>query len=97
VFHLVFLVHQDFLQKYVDQVWHCYEIKNIYLINIWMILVAACSGIRYSIIYTRNLELLRNEALIESGGDYGKKCKLNDVCRLDLSWWLEKLPNSFNL
>jgi hypothetical protein len=40
--------------------------------------------------------LLRNEVLIESGGDYGKKCKLNDVCRLDLSWWLEKLPNSFN-
>ncbi|OXA54510.1 Enzymatic polyprotein [Folsomia candida] len=59
-------------------------------------LIAASPAVNYSTIHTRDLEMLRNSALVKSNGDYLAKCELNEECKFELKWWLAVLPHCYN-
>jgi len=59
-------------------------------------LVAATPAVSYSLVYTKQLEMEKSEALIRTKGLYTGTLVLSTESRGDIRWWLDKLPNSSN-
>ncbi|ODM94400.1 putative enzymatic polyprotein, partial [Orchesella cincta] len=59
-------------------------------------LIAACPALKYSTLYTRQLESEKTAALQVANGNYSRKFQLSDHAVQDLNWWLLALSSPFN-
>lgn len=58
-------------------------------------LIAASPAVPYSMIYTKQIELEKQNALLKNKGDYDSHMTLSDTSLEDLNWWLNKLRDCF--
>jgi len=54
-------------------------------------LVAASPATKYGMLYTKQLEIEKTEALTGNYGNYSRKMFLSDLAREDVNWWIENL------
>jgi len=54
-------------------------------------LIAATPAVPYSVLYTKQLELEKTNALLRSGGFYSGKISLSSVAKEDMKWWLNNI------
>lgn len=58
-------------------------------------LIAASPAVPYSMIYTKQIELEKQNALLKNKGDYDSHMTLSDTSLEDLNWWLNKLRDCY--
>lgn len=59
-------------------------------------LISACPAVEYGIMYTRQLETIKINALVLNNFDYNKKMIIPNPVIPDLKWWLKNLPLTSN-
>lgn len=57
-------------------------------------LIAATPAVPYSMLRTRNLEILKQAYLLENNNDFEGKCQLSQLVLSELDWWQARLPKS---
>lgn len=58
-------------------------------------LVSACPATRYGLLYTRDLEIEKTQALQKSFGDYRTKMVLSLESKSDIQWWINNLETEW--
>jgi ribonuclease HI len=59
-------------------------------------LIAACPAVPYSLIHTRQLEIEKIAALLESEGKFSAKMVFSNSSIEEIKWWLKVIPNAIN-
>ena len=55
---------------------------------------AARYAVRYGPLHTKSLEIAKNNALVQSKGDFEKEMRLSRLDKMDIKWWVDNLPIS---
>ncbi|XP_043484810.1 uncharacterized protein LOC122512807 [Leptopilina heterotoma] len=61
------------------------------------VLVAACPGVRYGWLYTKQMERAKFLALEIANGNFEASVHLSSKVKSEIDWWISKISGSFNL
>ena len=60
-------------------------------------IISTFPGVMFGPLYFRNLEAVKSQALKDNKGNFDAPMSLNKEAEMELSWWIEHAPNSYNV
>ncbi len=84
----------DIITRMIQSLYSLDNVKTIDLAKLIGNLIAATPAVSYSLLYTRELECIKQKAVAIS--DYDGSCTLSTQAKSDLDWWLNSLSSPRN-
>lgn len=81
------------LKQMIAQFKHLKTHSILNLAKLTGLLIFACQGVKYGLLYTKVLERTKTDALINSDNDFLSKVKIPTSVFTDLDWWSNNLRN----